>query len=284
MSRRRDALSFSHHAEVASLEPDAADKLLRWAEEPIAQTGKPRPVIELREAARRQRLVGDSTQLMPVPGAAAEQKQAMEIAEPSEIEDARSRQDCVQMLHAALTNTVSGLRNIPVFIERAFEKQCWTKERILPEGGKQPAVTFHEFVHCPYPIGLGFNYTTLRELICGDVMLPNHPELLAAFDKATPEAPDDDFLSSHDRCIRLEDLSAGWDQSLAAAVVDDVIREALRAPDAPKPPAPNGTRELVETLRRWIEQLAPTTETAAESGSSGARPHLTKATMAYRHP
>ena len=43
MSRRHDALSFTHHAEVASLKP--VGELLRWAEEPIAETGKPHPVL-----------------------------------------------------------------------------------------------------------------------------------------------------------------------------------------------------------------------------------------------
>lgn len=48
VSRRRDSLTFNHHAEVASLPPDEADALLDWAEEPIAQTGKPRATRELR--------------------------------------------------------------------------------------------------------------------------------------------------------------------------------------------------------------------------------------------
>jgi len=52
--------------EVASLKPDPADELLRWAEEPIAETGKPHPVLELREAVRQQRLVGDITSPLPV--------------------------------------------------------------------------------------------------------------------------------------------------------------------------------------------------------------------------
>jgi hypothetical protein len=52
--------------EVASLKPDPADELLRWAEEPIAETGKPHPVLELREAVRQQRLGGDITSPLPV--------------------------------------------------------------------------------------------------------------------------------------------------------------------------------------------------------------------------
>ena len=53
-SRRRDVLSFNHHTEVASLPPAEADALLDWGEEPIAQTGKPRPTRDLRaEVAKR---------------------------------------------------------------------------------------------------------------------------------------------------------------------------------------------------------------------------------------
>ena len=54
-SRRRDVLSFKHHAEVASLVPAEADTLLDWAEEPIAQTGKPRPTRDLRAEVGKRR-------------------------------------------------------------------------------------------------------------------------------------------------------------------------------------------------------------------------------------
>jgi hypothetical protein len=50
-SRRRDTLSYSHHAELAALEPEEADDLLDWVEETIAITGKPRSARELRGAA-----------------------------------------------------------------------------------------------------------------------------------------------------------------------------------------------------------------------------------------
>jgi hypothetical protein len=53
LSRRRDSLSFKHHAEVAALAPAEADALLDWAEEPIATTGKPRPTRELRAEVSR---------------------------------------------------------------------------------------------------------------------------------------------------------------------------------------------------------------------------------------
>jgi hypothetical protein len=56
-SRRREVLSFKHHAEVADLTADEADELLDWCEESITTTGKPRSVRELRrEKERRQEL------------------------------------------------------------------------------------------------------------------------------------------------------------------------------------------------------------------------------------
>jgi hypothetical protein len=52
-SRRREVLTFNHHAEVARLPPKDADRLLDWCEETIVQTGKPRTIRELREEVRR---------------------------------------------------------------------------------------------------------------------------------------------------------------------------------------------------------------------------------------
>ena len=56
-SRRRERLSFNHHAEVASLPPDEADALLNWCEE----TPKPHSTRELslNECFRRAHAMGD---------------------------------------------------------------------------------------------------------------------------------------------------------------------------------------------------------------------------------
>jgi hypothetical protein len=51
-SRRREVLSFRHHAEVAHLPPRQADALLDWAETPT-ETGKTRSVWELQVEVRR---------------------------------------------------------------------------------------------------------------------------------------------------------------------------------------------------------------------------------------
>jgi len=55
-SRRREVLSFAHHAEVAGLPTEEADVLLDWAEEPIAEFRKPHSVRALRHEKRRRAL------------------------------------------------------------------------------------------------------------------------------------------------------------------------------------------------------------------------------------
>ena len=66
-SRRREVLTFGHHAEVSALEPKEADRLLDWAEATIASTGKARSTKDLRREVRRRRgLVSSSATTVPV--------------------------------------------------------------------------------------------------------------------------------------------------------------------------------------------------------------------------
>jgi N6-adenosine-specific RNA methylase IME4 len=51
-SRRREVLSFDHHAVVASLPPNQADALLDWCEETIPTFYKPRSTADLRAKVR----------------------------------------------------------------------------------------------------------------------------------------------------------------------------------------------------------------------------------------
>ncbi len=53
--RRREVLSFKHHAEVAALAPKTADALLDQAVHVAREQGKPPPSRELRQAAKRNR-------------------------------------------------------------------------------------------------------------------------------------------------------------------------------------------------------------------------------------
>jgi hypothetical protein len=52
---RRKALTFKHHAEVAALTREKADRLLDWCEETIPKTGKPKSTRELRRAVSSER-------------------------------------------------------------------------------------------------------------------------------------------------------------------------------------------------------------------------------------
>jgi hypothetical protein len=54
-SRRREVLSFGHHAEVAALNVKEAERLLDWAQATNPTTGKPRSTKELRREVRRSR-------------------------------------------------------------------------------------------------------------------------------------------------------------------------------------------------------------------------------------
>jgi hypothetical protein len=80
-SRRRDALSFGHHREVASLSPEDADRLLDWAEQPLCSGGRPRSTRELRDqvrcrnAGRRRPLSGSRTRLADIADAIARSSQ-----------------------------------------------------------------------------------------------------------------------------------------------------------------------------------------------------------------
>jgi N6-adenosine-specific RNA methylase IME4 len=66
-SRRREILSFSHHAEVAGLAAAAADRWLDWCEETIAETGKPRSTRELRAAVNQARRLTNGHDLVTDP-------------------------------------------------------------------------------------------------------------------------------------------------------------------------------------------------------------------------
>src|SRR5436190_2215139 len=70
------------------------------------------------------------------------------------------------------------LRNIPIFLKEAFERAVWKHNRLFAGGGKQEPISFHEYVHEPYPVGLGQpNYETIRAFITQDT------ELLALYDQ-----------------------------------------------------------------------------------------------------
>jgi hypothetical protein len=70
-----------------------------------------------------------------------------------------------------------------------------------------------------------------------------------------PAAEDDDIPSSHTLCLDLAALKSGWTDVIVAMAITRVIGTALYAPDAPKIPAPDQTRQLIETLEQWLDRL-----------------------------
>jgi protein gp37 len=71
---------------------------------------------------------------------------------------------------------------------------------------------------------------------------------------------DDDGPTRHDQCIDLAALKSGCDDVVVAKSVTCLIDTALYAPNAPKIPAPDQTRELIQTLREWLDRLQGTVE------------------------
>jgi N6-adenosine-specific RNA methylase IME4 len=71
VSRRRDTLSFSHHAEIAALPPAVADRILDEAERQIEETGEPPPSRVLRAAAKKMRRAEREQELAETTAAAA---------------------------------------------------------------------------------------------------------------------------------------------------------------------------------------------------------------------
>jgi len=94
-------------------------------------------------------------------------------------DDAQLRQDVANSAYTALTHGTDGLRNFPIFLAECFELRVWERERIFAGGTRQEPVSFHDFIHKPYPVGLGSSFEVIEKLIAGDA------GLVTAWTKAT---------------------------------------------------------------------------------------------------
>ena len=57
----------------------------------------------------------------------------------------------------------------PLSLEKAFEREAWKHGRLFPGGmGRQSPISFHEYVHAPYPAGLGTDFDTVRRFLGQD--------------------------------------------------------------------------------------------------------------------
>lgn len=160
-------------------------------------------------------------------------------------EAGRLRQDAVDSLHRALGGAVDGLRNIPIFLKECFEREVWKHERIFAGGSRQDQISFHEFVHAPYPVGLGATYDTMRGFIAQDV------ELLAMFDRASqrPEGKPLGTTKERDTVDNIHSISP-----------DNCEKPFEPAPPA-APPRPTGTSAQA-ALRRLEKAVRENNERA----------------------
>jgi hypothetical protein len=109
-SRRREVLSFVHHAEVAALDMKEADRLLDWAQATIATTGKPRSTKDLRREVRqsRARLRGASIPTVVADVAKLEQELSHKYAYIAELEAAHDQEPTIKQLMDALVARAAG--------------------------------------------------------------------------------------------------------------------------------------------------------------------------------
>jgi hypothetical protein len=146
-SRRREVLPFIHHAEVAGFcgkHPDIADRLLDWCQEPIAATGKPHTILQLREEVRKAKRLIDQ-------GWTQDQIDRRDRAANGECVVASMREVDGKRRDDALLNWAEGEGRL-VRIDR---QSAFGNPFIIPDDGERPEVVakFTKF-YWPHKTGL----------------------------------------------------------------------------------------------------------------------------------
>lgn len=90
---------------------------------------------------------------------------------------ARVRQSILHSTFDALNQRTAGIEHFPGFLEECFEERIWEKERTFESGRMCPPISFHEFVHEHFPVGLGSSYEAIEKVIDGN------PKLTTAWEK-----------------------------------------------------------------------------------------------------
>jgi hypothetical protein len=115
---------------------------------------------------------------------------------------ARLRQDVTSSLYRALTRAVDGAFEVPVYLAEAFEREAWKFDRVLINGERQPPISFHDYVHESYPVGLGTTFDAIRPFIKHDIAL------LALYDKAC-QRPDGNPTGRNQHSGQTEECEIG---------------------------------------------------------------------------
>jgi hypothetical protein len=144
-SRRREVLTFAHHAEVAALDVKEADRLLDWAQATNPNTGKPRSTKDLRREVRRSRARLRGTSSSPTVQADlearnlndAKQRRSQELmgreASIAELEAPRDQQLNDQPPPASGIRTATVKQLIDALVVRAAGKANFEIEHIVSE-------------------------------------------------------------------------------------------------------------------------------------------------------
>lgn len=214
-------------------------------------------------------------------------------------EEAVTRQSITRSTYDALDARTRGIENFPVFLEECFENRIWEKARTLAAGGKIEPISFHDFVHMPYPVGLGATYAKIEAVIVGNEKLAamwkgvagrDVPELGPKIDLVNV---DDVVIGDERRTVR--DVTAlvasiGEVGLLQPIVVTDGLRlvagrhrlEAFRKMGRPTIPARIvSLSEIDAQLAEIDENLARNELTALERSEQLAR---RKALYEAKHP
>ena len=133
-SRRREVLSFGHHAEVAALDVKEADRLLDWAQATSPTTGKPKSTKDLRREVRQSRARLRMASSSPTVQAEPETRNLNKVEQPrsqkliseeasiAELEAARDQQPSAQPSAASGIRTATVKQLIDALVVRATGK------------------------------------------------------------------------------------------------------------------------------------------------------------------
>lgn len=157
---------------------------------------------------------------------------------------ARVRQSILHSTFDALKERTAGIEHFPVFLEECFEARVWEKERAFASGRPCPPVSFHEFVHEQFPVGLGSSYATIEAIIAGNNKLVTLWESASGRERGTVSA-------------KKETLSVNLAPAIARALDPWVDRENPNASDDDDDDELEPEAESSKLYRVAIEMMRP---------------------------
>lgn len=147
------------------------------------------------------------------------------------------RQEIVDDLKRLLDDR-EHLSTFPAMLSIALEQRVWESARISPNGAQIAPSSLHDFIHKPYPFGIGANYEIVENLIRG------HADVLAQWCEVTRRkagAPEGN-------------KNAARDAEEEAKTNLDNVQDCLKAPTGNSAAA--GMRKLLKAAAEGNEDAA----------------------------